>query len=185
MSNRSSSQTSNPSSSDLHADSANLALDQKDDELKSGQKVFFICAIAIVLIEAAVFLFFLKGRNLIGNFELNKENESAVGQWTEVKIGEYDVRNRSFGDLDIQVAMTVYAKIETQNSQRFREELEKKRKRVDEAISTVVRTADYVELQEPTLHSLRRRVTYAVKQVLQEMENVDEVILPDFRTYPS
>lgn len=152
--------------------------------MKSGHKVFFACAALIVLLEAVVFFLFLGDRKSI--FSLNSESApEPPPAWTEVEIGNYEVRSSAFGDVDVQVKMSVYAMIESEKSGDFRQELEKKRRRVDEAVSTVVRNADYIELQEPTLHSLRRRVTYAVKKVLGDhMQHVDEIILPDFRADP-
>lgn len=189
MSSPSSSPTSRRSSSSrkqLPPDirKSNQELDP-DNVSKKGQKFLLITAFVIVLFEALVLAMFLGGKSSVASLlpkNLLAERHSG-DSYSEIQIGDYDIQSRAFGELPISVKMSVYAKVPANKSERFRQELDKKHRRVDEAIHIVMRTADYVELQEPTLHSLRRRMTLAVQEVMDKnWDHLHELILPDFRT---
>ena len=108
----------------------------------------------------------------------SQSNESAR---IEIPLGEYKVRNHQNPADDHIVKFSVCLMTDQGNEKALNDALKEHEQKAREAVSTVARRAKPEILGEPTLATLKRRISVAIKSAIRQTEGPEfEVLLPDF-----
>lgn len=99
----------------------------------------------------------------------------------ERMIGEFRENNNSFGDTPILVDMTLFVDVPTTRQNELETILADSQSEVKSAVASLLRSAPYQDLLEPSLTTLKRKIKVAMVQATgQETTIFDELVIPDF-----
>ncbi|MBX9655100.1 hypothetical protein K2Y11_15915 [bacterium] len=99
----------------------------------------------------------------------------------ERMIGEFRENNNSFGDTPILVDMTLFVDVPTTRQNELETILAGNQTELKSAVASLLRSAPYQDLLEPSLTTLKRKMKVAMVQATgQETTIFDELVIPDF-----
>jgi len=99
----------------------------------------------------------------------------------ERMIGEFRENNNSFGDTPILVDMTLFVDVPMTRQNELESILAENQTEVKSAVASLLRSAPYQDLLEPSLTTLKRKMKVAMCQATgQETTIFDELVIPDF-----
>jgi hypothetical protein len=99
----------------------------------------------------------------------------------ERMIGEFRENNNSFGDTPILVDMTLFVDVPTTRQNELETILADSQSEVKSAVASLLRSAPYQDLLEPSLTTLKRKIKVAMVQATGEETTIfDELVIPDF-----
>lgn len=138
----------------------------------------------LMLAEGAMLYFFLPsgGSGINADEAAKKANAKAV-DFAECELAAAKLNNTIDPDVSVSVDFKVYAVVYKDREEEFKQQFEKKKFRIKEAIATVMRKANHEWLQEPALTTLKRQLKEAVVEVVgRDKEFVERIVIPEFKT---
>jgi flagellar basal body-associated protein FliL len=138
-----------------------------------------LAIVALLAVEGLTFHFMLPSTSPTAA----EQSPTAPGdsERIEIPLGEYKVRNHQNPADDHIVKFSVCLMTDLRSEKILQDALKEHQQRAREAVSTVARRAKPEILGEPTLATLKRRISVAIKSAIRQTEGpAFEVLLPDF-----
>jgi flagellar basal body-associated protein FliL len=147
------------------------------------KNLMYIVVAAAMLFEGLGLYFILpRGGSTVQAHDGGK-SAAADNDYIEAELAASKLNNTSDPGVPVQVEFKVYASVNKDSEEKFKAVLEKKKFRIKEAVSTVLRKASYESLKEPSLTTVKRQIKEAVADVVgRDKDYVEAIIIPEFKT---
>lgn len=146
---------------------------------------FHLIIAGLMIFEGATMYFVMPRVSSKVQAEDERGGQAAArpSEFFECELAIAKLNNTSDPGVPVQVDYKVYAVVGKQYEGEFKEQIDKKKFRIKEAVATVMRKASYDTLQEPTLTTLKRQIKEAVADVVgRDKEFIDKIVIPEFKT---
>lgn len=137
----------------------------------------------MMVVEAVGILFFLPGSApAVEETGAAAKGNAASAEYFECELAAAKLHNTIDPEAPVSIDYKVYAVVPKQAETEFKDEVERKKFRIREAVATVMRRAHTDWLQEPSLVTLKRQIKEAVADVVgRDKDYVDKIVIPDFK----
>lgn len=106
------------------------------------------------------------------------DEETALNRHVEVMLCEVDAANRKDGRTYV-FHMQISALVPVEHQERIERFVVARKMSISDRIQTVIRAADPRHLSEPSLETIRRQLTFEIKQLFGDEDDViKEVLIP-------
>jgi flagellar basal body-associated protein FliL len=138
-----------------------------------------LAVVLLLAVEGLTFHFMLPAS--VSEADTAAASVSTSDARVEIPMGDYKVRNHQNPADDHIVKFAVCLMVPSEHEKLLKDAIKEHEQRAREAISIVARRAKPEILGEPTLATLRRRISVAIKSAIRQSDGPEfEVLLPDF-----
>jgi flagellar basal body-associated protein FliL len=143
------------------------------------KNVIPLVIVILLAIEGLTFHFMLPSDSPPADAQT--QTASSESERIEIPLGDYKVRNHQNPADDHIVKFSVCLMTDLVSEKILQGALKEHEQKAREAVSTVARRAKPEILGEPTLATLKRRISVAIKSAIRQTEGPEfDVLLPDF-----